>query len=219
MNKKIICLLLSVLMLLSVCLTACGEVSDEQNIKDIEEEASASAVTLVMYLMSEKTVSAEQEALMEEAVNKLTKDKFKTQIDLVYLTPDKYYTELEKNLAAQAANSSIYEEDEEQSAQAPEVDDYNIELIRYPAVKPNQVDIFYFAGYDKYSEYVNLEYLSMLDENVDGASKALRSYITPALLDSMKAVNDGFYAIPTNRALGEYTYLLLNSQALYDTGY
>ncbi len=219
MNKKIICLLLSVLMLLSVCLTACGEVTDEQNIKDIEEEASASAVTLVMYLMSETPVSAEQEALMEEAVNKLTKDKYTTQIDLVYLTPDKYYTELEKNLAAQAANADIYVEEEEPTEEAPELDAYNIELIRYPAVKPNQVDIFYFAGYDKYSQYVNMEYLSLLDENVDGASKALYSYITPALLTSMKTVNQGLYAIPTNRAIGEYTYLLLNKDALNKTGY
>ena len=102
MNKKIICLLLSVLMLLSVCLTACGEVSDEENIQDIEKEASASAVTLVMYLMAEKPVDAEQEALMEEAVNKITTAKFTTKIDLVYLTPDKYYEALEKNLAEQA---------------------------------------------------------------------------------------------------------------------
>lgn len=219
MNKKIICLLLSVLMLLSVVLTSCGEVTDEENMKDIETEASASAVTLVMYLMAEKPVDAEQEVLMEEAVNKITKDKFTAQIDLVYLTPDVYYAKLEENLAKQAENADIYLEEEEEETSAPETDDYNIELVHYPAVKPNQVDIFYLGGYDKYVKYLNNDYLAMLTENVDGASKALHSYVTPSLMSHMKKVNEGYYAVPTNRAIGNYTYLLLNKDVLAETRY
>lgn len=219
MNKKIICLLLSVLMLLSVCLTACGEVSDEENIENIEAEASASAVTLVMYLMAENSVSEEQELLMEDAVNAITQDKFTTKIDLVYLTPDEYYGKLEENLAEQAKKADIYFVDEEADTTAAETDDYNIELVHYPDVKPNQVDIFYFGGYDKYTQYMNDGSLALLSENVDGASKALKSYVTPQLIEQMKKVNDGIYAVPTNRAIGDYTYLLLNKTVLAQTRY
>ena len=76
MKKKLLCLLLSVLMLLSVALTACGKKDDEEALDDITDKASASAVTLSMYLMSEEPVSAEQEKLIEEAVNNITKAKF-----------------------------------------------------------------------------------------------------------------------------------------------
>lgn len=224
MKKKLLCLLLSVLMLLSVALTACGKKDDEEALDDITDKASASAVTLSMYLMSEEPVSAEQEKLIEEAVNNITKAKFKVKLDLTFLTPNEYYTVLEENLELQAENAYLYNTDEEEVAQTEpetEKDELGIETLKYPALRENQVDIFYFSGYDKYKTYADNEYLHMLNEAVDGESKALKSYIAPALLEYTKSVNDGIYALPNNRALGEYTYLLLNKTVLdemyYDT--
>jgi uncharacterized protein YcfL len=78
-------------MLASVVLTGCSSKTD---VDDIIEEAAKNTVTLSMYLMSEAEVSAEQEAKIEEAVNLITKSKFKIQVDLRYYTPDKYYDEL-----------------------------------------------------------------------------------------------------------------------------
>ena len=224
MNKKLICLLLSVLMLMSVVLTSCRRTNeDDAALDDISSEASASAVTLAMYLMSESAVSAEQEAAIEKAVNDITKNKFKAKVDITYLTPDTYYTVLEENLKKQAENADLYFTDEEDVDGEPETEknEYGIETLKYPALKPNQVDIFYFSGYDKYISYYNEDYLNSLGSEVDGDAKALNSYLTPALLSYMRSVNGGLYAIPTNRPLGEYTYLLLNKEVLktmyYDT--
>ncbi len=224
MNKKLICLLLSVLMLLSVVLTACGKKDDEEALDDITDKASASAVTLSMFLMSEAEVSPEQEKAIEEAVNNITKAKFKAKLDLTFLTKDAYYAALEENLKQQAANAHLYNTDEEEDADTEpetEKDELGIETLKYPAMRPNQVDIFYFSGYDKFKTYQDNEYLNLLNEAVDGESKALKSYIAPALLEHTKSVNGGIYAIPNNRPLGEYTYLLLNKDVLskmyYDT--
>jgi len=224
MNKKLICLLLSVLMLLSVVLTACGKKNDEEAMDDITEKASASAVTLSMYLMSEADVSPEQEKAIEDAVNNITKAKFKAKIDITFLTPDKYYEALEASLKYQADNAHLFNTDEEEDAMTEpetEKDELGIETLKYPALRPNQVDIFYFSGYDKFKTYQDNEYLNLLNESVDGESKALKSYIAPALLEYSKSVNGGIYAIPNNRPLGEYTYLLLNKNVMntmyYDT--
>lgn len=223
MNKKLICLLLSVIMLLSVLLTSCGQKDDDDALDDITDKASASAVTLSMYLMSEDEVGEEQEKAIENAVNEITMAKFKAKMDLTFLTAEEYYEALEANMAEQAKNAHLYytdeEEGEEETEPEMEIDDLGIETLKYPALRPNQVDIFYFSGYDKYSDYVYNDYLSMLNESVDGESKALNSYLPKKLLGYMKTVNDGIYAIPTNRPIGEYTYLLLNKKVLADMYY
>ena len=217
MNKKLICLLLSVLMLLSIVLTSCGKKSDDDALEDITEEASAATVTLSMYLMSETSVSAEQEAAIENALNVLTKAKYKVKMDLTFLTPDAYYTALEANLKKQSENADLYYTEETTAEPETEKDELGIETLKYPALKPNQVDIFYLSGYDKFSTYLQNDYLNLLNEEVDGDAKALKAYITPKLLEYMKAANDGIYAIPSNRAIGDYTYLLLNKNVLAAT--
>ena len=185
--------------------------------EDITEEASAATVTLSMYLMSETSVSAEQEAAIENALNVLTKAKYKVKMDLTFLTPDVYYTALEANLKKQSENADLYYTEENTAEPETEKDELGIETLKYPALKPNQVDIFYLSGYDKFSTYLQNDYLNLLNEEVDGDAKALKAYITPKLLEYMKAANDGIYAIPSNRAIGDYTYLLLNKNVLAAT--
>lgn len=93
MKTKFLCLVLGVIMMLAV-LTGCSD--GEKNLDDIANEAVRETQTLVVYLMSEKEVSEQTAADIEEAINRLTKAKFKTQLDLRFFTEDEYYTELEK---------------------------------------------------------------------------------------------------------------------------
>ena len=97
MNKRLISLLLVAMMLL-VCFAGCAEKTGEEVKEKIGEEASADAVTLALYLMAEKPVSARQEKLMEEKVNELTEAKYKIHLELEYATPTEYYAKLEANL-------------------------------------------------------------------------------------------------------------------------
>ena len=65
MRKKLICLLLCLSVLLPAMLAGCGEQTDASD--GTEEEASArAAMTLSMWVVSEKHVSLETEALIEE---------------------------------------------------------------------------------------------------------------------------------------------------------
>jgi outer membrane PBP1 activator LpoA protein len=57
MNKRILCLLLSAIMLLSTVLTGCSKKTDDEAMENVTETASESTMTLTMYLMSESEVS------------------------------------------------------------------------------------------------------------------------------------------------------------------
>ncbi len=223
MKTRLICLLLTAVMLVS-CLAGCSKKTDDEVINTVNEQASESAMTLAMYLMSETPVSAEQEAKIEEAVNKITKAKFKTMLDLKFYTEAEYYQKLEESFAARAEaekNGLITKpvEGEETKEDETFVNEYGWTDIKYPTIAGYQVDIFYLGGYDHYTKYSQMGMLQNLDTEISSASKKLGEYISKAFLTYMKSANNGVYAIPTNTAIGEYTYLLFNKEVLADTRY
>ena len=224
MIKRILCLLLCLVMLVG-CLASCGTKEDEEAVEDINEEASESALTLSMYLMSENQISTEQADAIEAAVNRITKAKFKTQLELSFFTADEYYEKLEAAFAARAeaeAAGLIKEpvsEDESTEEETFE-NEWGVSEIKYPTIDGFQVDIFYMGGYDRFVKYLDMGMLSNLNDEVSSASKKLSSYIAKPYLDYMKSINNkSIYAIPTNAPIGEYTYLLVNKKALEKTHY
>ncbi len=223
MNKKLICLILSLLMVVT-CFVGCGKESDQKAIDDVNKKASESAKTLSMYLLCEKELSADQATAIEEAVNKITKSQFKTQLEMYFYTEDKYYDALEVSFAARAAaeeSGSVTNksEDDETATDETFINEWGITEIKYPTIDSYQVDIFYVGGYEKFLQYNDEGLLSRLDEELSSSSKLLNDYISPAFLSYMKSMNSGTYALPTNTVIGEYTYLLLNKDVLAKTRY
>ena len=214
MKKRILCLLLCMVMMVGV-LASCGAKDDSEAVEDINEKASESAITLAMYLMSETEVSAEQEKAIEDAVNKITNaDKIK--LELFYYTPDKYYEALEKAFADRKAAEEqglITKPNKDESVEDQTYeDDWGITRIEYPTIDSYQVDIFYMGGYAKFAEYLEMGMLQDWNTELKGASKLNDDYIFPQYLTYMRSLNSGVYALPTNKAIGEYTYMLINTE-------
>ncbi len=216
MSKKLICLFLCLIMLLSV-LSGCAQKTVEEAKADKAEKASAEAKTLAIYLMSEKEVSAETEKAVENAVNRITEQKFKTRLDLHYVVGEAaYYEALQASFDARAeakANGTLAVATPDDGEDEMELQD-GVIRIKYPTIADYQVDIFYLNGYDRYNEYKNAGMLSKLDEELNSASKEIKKYVPAHFLDNIKSLNGGTYAIPTGTVIGEYTYLLLNKEAL-----
>lgn len=96
-----------------------------------------------------------------------------------------------------------------------EVEDEVVDEDIYPEAKPDQVDILFIGSYDKYMEYIENGWLAQLDAALkSGTAKKLTSYVYPAFLSAAKT-DKGYYAIPNNTIVGEYTTLLVN-KALCD---
>ena len=217
MKLKLSCLLLSALMIM-FCFAGCADKDKADVMNKIGLEASEGAVTLSMYLMSEAPVSDEQELAMEAAVNAITEKEFKVHLDLKYFTADKYYETLEADLKKM---TEYYSGDGIGKKEDTPVytDENGLPVTYYPPIEEFDVDIFYFGGYDKYVKYSEAGYLKDISTEVDGSAKALKAVINTNLLNQVKALNGKYDMIPTNRAIGEYTYLLLNKKVLQETQY
>ncbi len=217
MKNRLISLLLISLMLL-FCFVGCGEKTGEEVMEDIGKEASKDAVSLSMYLMSEEPVSAKQEQLMEEKINEITETEYTIHVDIKYFTPDEYYTALEKNLSQM--NDYYSKDGVVKDKGTPVYTDKNgLPAVYYPGMNDFDVDIFYFGGYEKYAQYKSKGYLKDLTEELKGSSKALKAAINNDLIEQFLNVNGAYDAIPTNRTIGEYTYVLVNKSVLSKTKY
>ena len=242
MKKRLLCLLIGAILLLTMFMTGCG--ASDASVEDIAADTSRETQTLVVYLISESDVDPATEFAVEEAINNLTKSKFKTQLDLRFFSEAEYYTELEATLKAKekeikavekvAKDKKKYEKWLRESckqagiayvpATTPKVEtviteeatlvdeEYGIIRYVYPDPEPNQVDIFYVGGYNKYKEYEENEWLAKLNEQIDTSSKKLKEHIPTIYLSNIR--DDGIYGIPTNSAIGEYTWMLLNKELM-----
>ncbi|MBQ8331708.1 MAG: LacI family DNA-binding transcriptional regulator [Clostridia bacterium] len=222
MSKKLICLLLSLIMVLSVCLAGCSKKSDDEVEKDIADKASASAMTLSMWLMSEEPVSDETAAMIEDAVNALTEKKFKTRLELHYATPGEYYNKLDAAFAERETVPGVISTPtvSEDGAEETVVNEWGLIEIKYPTISSCQVDLFYLGGLDNYNKYMEQGLLTNMLSELSGTAEEITKYVPAAFLDSMNSYNKsqtgkaGTYAIPNSTAIGEYTYMLLSKEAL-----
>ncbi len=113
MNKRTISLILAFLMLASLIFTGCsafGGGEETNNEGEIVEEASNSAITLSMYVVSAEPVSPDTARKVEDAFNKITKPNFKTQVKLHFETYDKYYEKIEQVVESNLALAVLEDE-------------------------------------------------------------------------------------------------------------
>lgn len=260
MKKRFISLLLVLVMLFSA-LIGCSKEEENQEIKT-KEQASETAKTVTMYVVTEKEVSEETANMVSEAFNQITKAKFKTRVVLTFVTYDKYYETIEGVIADNAAREALKEEsqkalkaaraeakamgiptdsawfdefyeknpqyaefretqeltgddttaEETETVAVSGTEDFFITQVKYPEAKKGQLDIIWIDSYERYMDYIELDYLSRLDDELGAGSKKLKEFISPSLLAWAKFAGGGTYAIPNNNVVGEYTYLLLNKK-------
>lgn len=225
MKKRLVCLFLCLVTLLSAVLTSCSKKTDDEAKESITDDASETAITLSMWVVSEEKVSDAAAAAVTEKLNAITRSKFKTELVLTYLTEDEYEAKLSATITA-------YEEDRKHFApvetEAPEdaetgegtavtdeteTNKYGQSVIKYPDLVANQVDVIYVAGEDMYIKFIEKGWLAELDTELASASKKIKEYVSETLLSAAK-YNGTTYAIPNNRVIGEYTYMLLNKELM-----
>ena len=173
------------------------------------------------YEKLETAIKTQQEDILmqEEAAKELRKY-------LKLHKGEKSNDELTKDFYVEYPEYKKYAEVEEEDAEDGEVteteeetilNEYGIAEIKYPDPKPNQVDIFYLSGYDKYMTYYNNEWLASLNEELSTSSKKLNDYVSTSLLNGVQ-IEGGVYAIPNNVEIGKYTYMLIDKE-MFDAHY
>ena len=232
MRTKLISLLLCLSALLTLSFTSCGESNDSEDSSETEQKTARTAVSVKMYVVSEKEVDEETAALVESAFSAYTESKYTTRVDLDFFTVDEYFDILDADLE-EAANIKATSEpvvqfpvmmgEETTEAVTTEiveetyVDDRGQTRISSPDIKEGQIDIVFLAGKDLLERYVTEGKLMSIEEKLNSSdAKVLKDYIYPSAINQIKVDNGGTvpqaYAVPNNAIIGEYTYLLVNKE-------
>ena len=159
---------------------------------------------------------------VEDAINDLTKTKFKTRIKLYYLTEENYYTGLESAFAAheQAIADGSHQQASQNTTDETEIVD-GIPQLKYPETKDYVVDVFYMDGYERYRSYIAKGWLEDMTTLLDTDAVEIGKYIDSSFLNAVKFSEAGSlktYAIPNYHAVGEYTYLMVDKDLLAEYG-
>lgn len=220
MKKRLLALVLCLVMMLpTVLLTGCAK---ENSVED-DMESPRPTKSYVMYVIAEEGMDEEQADAVEAAINKILKSKYKTRLDIRYVPEDEYYTKLEAEIKAMREAQAASDEEETEPVEGDEVVTEEETVInengfleyKYPAFEEHQVDIFFLGGFDKYKEYIENGWLCAIDSELEiGSNKKLDDYINYQVLSAMTIVDGQKYAVPNNRVMGEYTYLLLRKDLM-----
>ena len=238
MKTKFTCFLLGVLMAFSTVLTGCAK--KESSTEDIAGASARDTKTLVVYLMAEKEVPTATEIAIEEAINKLTKSKYKTQLDLRYYTAEEYYTKLEATIKAKKKELKEIEKKKNQQKKyqkwlkescrvagisyIPETTKApNTEATPEPTVVNQEYGIIEYWYPEARENQVDIFYLGGYDKYNEYLDNEWLAYLKEEVNTSSKKLTehigaiymdnvqaDGMYCIPNNALVGEYTWMLLD---------
>ncbi len=103
MKRRLVCLTLSILMLLTCLLTGCQPKTTEPD----EETVDNSAKTITMWVVTEDETTEQAQKLVNEAFTKITKSKFKTNVVIKFCTEDEYYEKLTSAIEANQADIEL----------------------------------------------------------------------------------------------------------------
>ncbi len=179
MKKKILCVLLACVMLVSCFLLASCAQQDEDTEADVSKDTGAKTIT--MRVITEKKVCNSQEELdeylindcggdkesqlykdmletmaayqaVEDAISKRTKSDFKTKVDILFYTESEYSEKLEEDMAVYALEQQVAEE--AQRALDKYLKEYKAYTTEeYPESALIKSFYKYFPEYEKYKDF------------------------------------------------------------------
>ena len=164
-------------------------------------------------------MSAEQKAAWQQvwqvtdAINKLTKANYRTQLNLKYFLEEDYYAAVEAAFTKhkEKMDAGIYET--QNKTEETILNEYGIPELKYPVISDYVVDILFISGQEKYMQYVNNKWLADLQEHLSDSAIKLTSYVSNTYLTAA-AIDGLVYALPNSHGVGEYIYMLADKDLM-----
>ncbi|MBQ9779433.1 MAG: hypothetical protein IJW00_00650 [Clostridia bacterium] len=146
MKRRLVCLTLSILMLLSCLLTGCAQKTTEEEKDDTVDN---SAKTITMWVVTEEETTEQAQKLVNEAFTKITKAKFKTNVVIKFCTEDEYYEKLTAAIEANQADIELKAEHDKAK---------RVYLRNHKGQKPNdELEKDFYAENPQYAKFQNVE--------------------------------------------------------------
>lgn len=199
---------------------------DEEKLSDAEKAQLAA-------LSEEQKQALTQLLRINQAVNKITKAKFKTKLNIKYSTEAEYYTQLEKGFrdhekaiedakaAAKAEREAIKRGEavakpEEVQTDETVINEHGIPELKYPTAEGYQIDVLFVGNFGKYRDYIDKDWILPLD--LENSAMQISNYVNQIFLNGV-TYNGVRYAVPNNTTIGEYTYVCVKTSEIESFGY
>ena len=221
MKKKFIALLLVTLMLFSGVLTSC---SDEVTIE------SEPAKIYTLYTIAEEGTTQEGIRATELALNRVVFYRLGFMVKLVMVPESEYDQLIEDKLAELAeydanrgsSSSSSSSAENSGSETSEEVLTGEVLLDRLDQgqdIEPDRprLDLFLVRGNEQYQDLINRGLLAKLNTNLGAEGKTLNDYIYPTFINAA-TINKSIYGVPMNTGIGEYEYIVFDTELLEKYG-
>lgn len=181
--------------------------------KAANNQLSEAQKATVAAMSEEQTAAWNQVFAVSEAINKLTKAKYKIQLNLKYYLEGDYYAAVEAAFAEHKKNIDAGNIALENKTEETVYNEYGIPELKYPIVPDYEVDILFLGDYSKYFTYANNGWLVDMTPHLTESAIKLNSYVDSSYLQAA-VVNNMLYALPNNHVVGEYVYLLADKALL-----
>ncbi|MBE6687227.1 MAG: hypothetical protein E7591_08365 [Ruminococcaceae bacterium] len=225
MKKRLLSIIMAIILLLpALTFTACKE-------KDkvvVLSPSNATPLTLTLYTIVEDETAEDEDTLklVENRINEITRFKFNTNIILRAYSESEYNEIIEEHLAdaktsaeknankkSEAKDTEKLKPDTYKNGETKHVTVKKAEAV-YPAEAGRQVDIFLINNIDLYNNCINNASIQNVStELLPGAgSDILTKYINPTMMETMAKTHYSLtsYAIPNNRLVDSFEYILLD---------
>lgn len=210
MKTKLLCLVLALLMLLPTAV-ACSNGTDVDINSNVD--STRTPVTLNMWIVTEEETTEEAQKAVEAAFNDITETSYTTHVNLIFCNEEEYKEALDAQFALTDTRFSDpnFKTFKPSSKVETMIDSEGMKVLKYPEASKYQVDIVLILGKAMLEEYVGEGRLSVLNDQLSGTYKTIRSYVYNDLL-TYSAIGGNYYAVPNNNVIGSYTYLLVNKE-------
>ena len=199
---------------------------DAQKLSDAEKAQLAA-------LSEEQKTALSQMLRINQEINKITKPKFKTKLNIKYFTEEEYYTQLEKGFldhekaiedakaAAKAEREAIkrgeaVEKPEEVQTDETVINEHGIPELKYHTAPGYQIDVLFVGDFAKYRDYIAKDWIQPLD--LENTAMQISNYVNQIFLGGV-SYNGVKYAVPNNTTVGEYTYVCVKTEEIESFGY
>lgn len=219
MKKRILSVLLCAVMLIPMMLTGC----DDGGYSTVQLKQTP--MTLTIYTITDEKTTEEGLQQAQDAINEITEYDYNTRIVLKAFTADEYKAMLMADIEEAAANYVEPEDTIPVDTTANEVEGeegitteskvfVERDEIVYPDLNGTQVDIVLINSIDLYNELVQNGHIQALDTELLGDSKIINKFVNPIMTNATVGIDEAHYAIPNNRLVDDYEYLLLKKDLI-----
>ncbi|MDD6264739.1 MAG: hypothetical protein PUB34_00300 [Clostridia bacterium] len=229
MKKRMMAVLLCAVMIVPMLiLSSCGGGSSSTY-------TQVTPATITLYSITDEKTTEEGIESAQKAINEYTEVNFGTRVILKLYTEEEYADIVAERLEQMAADnggvpvvttseSVDSEQGEDTSEETAEKEETKVYKKRddvvYPEAGENQVDLFLVNDIDSFNTFCQDGMIAPLNDYLLSSYAILNKFIHPILMQAGQYSTTGIqYAIPNNRIVSDYEYLLLNKELVDKLGY